>query len=152
MGQPKRRRRICSIPRFGSLIDYHLENNGSLVYADIAPRDGQPPVTVTYRELAEAVHRFGRQLLANVGDPKTVDGVDTVVAILAPSDGLIYATLFLAILRAGYVVRATPLDEEGLRAEALAALSSFGPELVRCYFTTFYSDYLSSRSRTCRQQ
>jgi acyl-CoA synthetase (AMP-forming)/AMP-acid ligase II len=99
--------RSASNPSLGSLIDHHLKHNGSHIWANIAPRGGHAALTVTYRELAEAVHGFGRQLLASIGKPKLADGLNTVVGILAPSDGLIYATVVLAILRAGYVVRAT---------------------------------------------
>jgi acyl-CoA synthetase (AMP-forming)/AMP-acid ligase II len=106
-----------SNPRLGSLIDHHLEHNGSCVYAEIAPRDGQPALTVTYRELAEAVHGFGRKLLGSIGDPKRVDGVHTVVGILAPSDGIVYAAVFLALQRAGYVVRARCLVPGGRKAK-----------------------------------
>jgi hypothetical protein len=96
-----------SNPPLGSLIDHHLKHNGSHVWADIAPRAGHAAFSVTYRELGEAVHRFGRQLLATIGEPKLVNGVYTVIGILAPSDGLVYATVLLAIRRAGYVVRAS---------------------------------------------
>jgi acyl-CoA synthetase (AMP-forming)/AMP-acid ligase II len=98
-----------SNPRLSSLIDHHLEHNGSYAYAELAPRGGHAALTVTYRELAEAVHGFGRQLLGRIGEPKQVDGVHTVVGILAPSDGIVYATVMLAVLRAGYVVRAPSL-------------------------------------------
>jgi hypothetical protein len=68
-----------SKPRLGSLIDHRLEHNGRRVWADIAPRGGYAAITLTYRELAEAVHGCGRRLLTSIGEPKLEHGVHKVV-------------------------------------------------------------------------
>jgi acyl-CoA synthetase (AMP-forming)/AMP-acid ligase II len=136
-------------PRLGSLIDHQLEHNGTHVWADLAPRGGHAALAVTYRELGEAVHGFGRKLLASIGEPKLADGLHTVVGILSPSDGIVYATVLLAILRAGFVVRVLScLDEGQLRLIAVIAHLPLSPELARWHCRSSYCDRLPSRSRT----
>lgn len=84
-----------------ALVDFHLHNNPDYPFARLTPQDGHL-TTVTWREVAEAVHLAGRFLIDNIGpfDARS----PPVVAIFAPDDGLIYTTIQLAIIRIGLIV------------------------------------------------
>lgn len=89
------------------LVDFHFYNNPEYPFARLTPRHGTQFTVVTWREMAEAVHRAGRELQASIG-PVSAD--TTVVAILVPDDGLVYTALQLAIIRIGLVVSLTNLQ------------------------------------------
>lgn len=84
-----------------ALVDFHLHYNPNYPFARLTPRDGHL-TTVTWRELAEAVHRAGHVLKDYIGLFDT--GSPPVIAIFAPDDGLIYTTIQLALIRIGLIV------------------------------------------------
>ena len=88
------------------LVDFHLEHNPDYPFARLSPRQDQE-LTVTWRELSEAVHRAGHALHSSVGSFD--DASPPVVGLLIPDDGLPYITIQLALIRIGLIVSCTLL-------------------------------------------
>ena len=91
-----------------TLVDFHLEHNPEYPFARLPPRQGQE-LTVTWRELSEAVHRAGHALRASVGSFDVASPPANVVGLLIPDDGLPYIITQLAIIRIGLIVSCTLL-------------------------------------------
>jgi acyl-CoA synthetase (AMP-forming)/AMP-acid ligase II len=89
------------------LVDFHLEHNPDYPFARLTPRDGRV-LTVTWRELSEAVHRVGHALKASIGSFDAAS--PPVVGLLIPDDGLPYITTQLALVRIGLIVRFLVLE------------------------------------------
>jgi acyl-CoA synthetase (AMP-forming)/AMP-acid ligase II len=85
------------------LVDYHFYNNPEYPFARLTPRHHGQSATVSWREMAEAVHRAGHAFQDSIGSLHDVSQ-PPVVAVLAPDDGLVYTALQLAIIRIGFIV------------------------------------------------
>ena len=109
---------ITSIPQFcrpelhgpsalglDKLVDFHLEHNADYPFAHLTPRGGQV-LTVTWRELSEAVHRTGHALKEIIGPFDPI--LPPVVGLLIPDDGLPYIATQLALIRIGLIVTRPP--------------------------------------------
>ena len=86
----------------GLLVDYHLQNNPERDFAvlvDTSEGRDEPPVPVTYRHLALAVHRVAHRVNPTAKLPQ-----GTKMAILTSTDTIVNIALVLGILRAGLVV------------------------------------------------
>lgn len=114
-----------------ALVDFHLYNNPNYPFAHLTPRDGHP-TTVTWRELAEAVHRAGHALKDSIGPFDAAS--PPVVAIFAPDDGLIYTTIQLAIIRIGLIV--SPPPNSATRIDDCSSLSQSRLETRRPRYPT----------------
>lgn len=88
------------------LVDFHLEHNPDYPFARLTPRDGQV-LTVTWRELSEAVHRAGHAFKASIGSFDASS--PPVVGLLIPDDGLPYIATQLALVRIGLIVSCLPI-------------------------------------------
>jgi acyl-coenzyme A synthetase/AMP-(fatty) acid ligase len=116
-----------------ALVDFHLHNNPDYPFAHLTPRDGHS-TTVTWRELAEAVHRAGHILKDGVGP---VDASPPpVVAIFAPDDALIYMTILMAIVRLGFIVSYLYSGRVTIELEAVLAFGHLDQKLNGCYITS----------------
>ena len=91
-----------------TLVDFHLEHNPEYPFSRLPPRQGQE-LTVTWRELSEAVHCAGYALRASVGSFDVASPPASVVGLLIPDDGLPYITTQLALIRIGLIVSCTLL-------------------------------------------
>ena len=87
------------------LVDFHLEHNSNYPFARLIPRGGQV-LTVTWRELSEAVHRTGHALKEIIGQFDPIS--PPVVGLLIPDDGLPYIATQLALIRIGLIVSRPP--------------------------------------------
>lgn len=86
-----------------TLVDFHFHNNPEYPFALLTPRHDPSITVISWREMAEAVHRAGRSLQASIGSSTNLSA-PSVVAILVPDDGLVYTALQLAIIRIGLIV------------------------------------------------
>ena len=88
---------------FDELVDFHLKHNPEHPFARLNPRTRKDRVlTVTWRELSEAVHRAGHALQASFGSFDAAS--PPVVGLLIPDDGIPYITIQLALIRIGLIV------------------------------------------------
>jgi acyl-CoA synthetase (AMP-forming)/AMP-acid ligase II len=87
-----------SLP-LNSVVDFHLKHNPQHPWAILSATDDTPEVTVTYAQLAHAVHHAAHIVNPNASLPQ-----GTKVGILATADTIVYLTLILGVLRAGLIV------------------------------------------------
>lgn len=88
-----------SVP-LNKLIDFHLANNAEEPWVVLAATESSAEVTVTYKQLAHAVHRAVHNINPNGSIPQ-----GSKVAILASADTIVYLTIILGVMRAGLIVR-----------------------------------------------
>ncbi|QRV95000.1 AMP binding enzyme [Ceratobasidium sp. AG-Ba] len=86
-----------SVP-LNHIVDFHLRYNPQHPWAVLAATEDHPEVTVTYEQLAHAVHRA-----AHIVNPGASIPQGTNVGILATADTIVYLTLILGVSRAGLV-------------------------------------------------
>ncbi|KAF8597331.1 acetyl-CoA synthetase-like protein [Ceratobasidium sp. AG-I] len=86
-----------SIP-FESIIDFHLEHNPGHTWAVLAGIDGAPSISISYEQLAYAVHRA-----AHIINPGGQVPRGTKIGILVSTDSMVYVALILGVMRAGLV-------------------------------------------------
>lgn len=81
-------------------VDFHVERNPHfpwLVYPSETSEDGIS--CISYSSIASASHR-----IASVVRPDRHGPDDQVIAVLLHTDSVVYVTIFLGIIRAGYIV------------------------------------------------
>lgn len=82
------------------IIDFHLDNNPNHPFAILYDVHSRSQSTLTYKQLAHAVHRVAHLLNPGANIPQ-----GTNIAIFVSADTIVYIALVLGAMRAGLVVR-----------------------------------------------
>ena len=88
-----------SLP-LNKLVDFHLVNNSEQPWVVLSATESTPETTVTYKQLAYAVHRA-----AHIINPNGSIRQGSKVAIMATTGTIVYLAIILGVMRAGLIVR-----------------------------------------------
>ncbi|KAF8575757.1 acetyl-CoA synthetase-like protein [Ramaria rubella] len=94
---------------YNDLIDWHMDHSPNHRYATLTPCDavdgGKVMADVTYAELGEKVHTLGKTFLDAIpeGPIDSQTSKPRVIGLIVDTDVLVYDTIILAAMRAGFV-------------------------------------------------
>ncbi|EJT96916.1 acetyl-CoA synthetase-like protein [Dacryopinax primogenitus] len=92
-----------SIP-FPQFVDYHLEKSHNHPFFELVGTGNDADETITWGEAARATLRLTAKLRKQVHVTEEQRKAGVIIAILANTDSLVYSTIVMAIMRAGFMV------------------------------------------------